>query len=185
MKKTLIVLVAVALASCGSNDKSSKKSESTAAKSDSSVAAKPAETKPTTAWGYKTDTDKMTSKQRFFAEVVATNTLHFEAPYEGGSTATVVIRNIDKKSEVVLTIDKGQFLGGDEHPINVRFDSDAPMQFRADEPSDGSSTVLFIAPPAKFISRIKTAKKMIVQAEFYESGAQTMEFNVADLKWEH
>ncbi len=183
MKKALFIVAAFAFASCSSNSKSTKTSDSTATKSE--TAPKETVSKPATDWEYVTDTDKMTSKLRYFAKITATNRLQFESPYSGGSTGAITLRNKDNKSEVILTIDKGLFLGGEDHPINVRFDSDAPVQFDANEPSDMNSTTLFIDPSAKFIKRIKTAKKMIVQAEFYESGRQQMEFNVDGLKWEH
>lgn len=183
MKKFLFILAAVALASCSSNEKSSTTKDSTATKSDST--AKETVTTPATPWQYETDTDKMTSKVRSFAMVTATNKLEFDFPYKGGSTGVITIRTNDKENEVVLTIDKGQFLGGEDHPVSVKFDGDAPLQFSANEPSDGKATVLFLHPAKKFISRIKTAKKMMVQAEFYESGQQVMEFDVAGLKWDH
>jgi len=44
---------------------------------------------------------------------------------------------------------------------------------------------LFIHPEPKFIAHAKIAKKMIVEAEFYQEGMQDMEFNTAGLKWEH
>lgn len=138
-------------------------------------------------WKYGTDTDKMTSNLKFFASINATNKLNFASPYEGGSIATITLRNQDKKNEVILTIDKGQFIchESDGCPIKVRFDSDPAISFKGGEPSDGSSTALFIDPASKFITHAKKAKKMIVQAEFYEEGVQDMTFNIDGLKWDH
>jgi hypothetical protein len=129
----------------------------------------------------------MTSKERYFAIVESTNKLDFDAPYDGGSTATVTLRNQDKTNDILLQIDKGQFMCDitDGCTINVRFDNNTALKFTGSESSDGSSTLLFISPEKKFISNVKKAKKIIVEAEFYESGLKTMEFNVDGLKWEH
>lgn len=192
MKKILFLLGAVFIVSCNSNQKAGT---SDSAKSDSSkktTAAtvtdkKTASDDPSTMWDYASDTDKMTSKLTYQATINSTNKLQFESPYDGGSTASILIRNKDGKNDVMLIIDKGQFVSSvsDDAKVNVRFDSDLAIAFTGSEPSDGSSTVLFIDPAKKFITHIKNAKKMIVQAEFYESGLREMEFNVAGLKWDH
>jgi len=193
MKKLLLFLPCVALfVGCSSNGQSGSGDSSDTKKTDTTASKKSTtETKPATsstgAWTYSTDTDKMTSKQRYFAAVEATNKLQFQAPYEGGSTGTVTVRTQDAKNEVILTIDKGQFVCNmsDGCAINIRFDSDPAIKFTGSEPSDGSSTTLFIEEAAKFITQAKKAKKMIVQAEFYESGMQNMEFTIDGFKWDH
>lgn len=157
-------------------------------KKDTSTTTATAQTPPDTkSWVYTTDTDKMTSKLRYFAAIEATNKLNFDSPYEGGSTGEITLRNQNKENDVILSIDKGQFVCDltDGCPINVRFDNDPAIKFTGSEPTDGSSTVLFIQEASKFISHAKKAKKMIVQAEFYESGSQDMEFNIDGLKWDH
>jgi hypothetical protein len=191
MKKILFLLAASAMVSCNANQKSSggtdsSKTDTTKTTVTTSTTEKKADVDPSS-WSYETDTDKMTSKLSYFAAINATNKLQFGAPYEGGSTATVTIRSKAKKNEIILTIDKGQFICdvSDGCAIKVRFDNDPAVSFNGSEPSDYSSTTLFIHPEPKFIAHAKTAKKMIVEAEFYQEGMQDMEFNVAGLKWEH
>lgn len=187
MRKILLLLASAAIvASCSSNEKSSS---SNSAKSDSGVEAKAGDEKPEVKknWTFETDTDKMTSKKVYFASVDATNKLEFDSPYDGGSTASLILRNKDKADQIMLKVDKGQFICGitDGCAINVRFDNQVAVKFKASAPSDGSSTVLFIEPEKKFIKKLKAAKKMIVQAEFYESGLKTMEFDVDGFKWDY
>jgi hypothetical protein len=191
MKKILLLLAATAMVSCNSNQKTSgstdsSKTDTTKTTTSTTTTEKKTESDPTS-WNYQTDTDKMTSKLSYFAAINATNKLQFGAPYEGGSTATVTIRSKAKRNEIILTIDKGQFICdvSDGCAIKVRFDSDPAISFEGSEPSDYSSTTLFIHPEPKFIAHAKTAKKMIVEAEFYQEGMQDMEFNTAGLKWEH
>ncbi len=190
MKKILLLLAgATLIISCNSSQKSSS-SDSTktdTGKAKTADAAKEDKPAATNSWVYKTDTDKMTSKVNHHAILIATNKLDFEAPYDGGSTASIVIRQKGKGSDVLLVVDKGQFNCEitDGCKVNIRFDNNQPISFQASEPSDGSSTILFISPEKKFIANVKKAKKMIVQAEFYQSGLRTMEFNVDGLKWDY
>lgn len=157
----------------------------TASSANSSANGQSAPDAAATPWDYSTETDKMTSKQQYFATVNATNKLEFDFPYNGGSTGYITIRNMNQENSVLLGIDKGQFMGGEGHDIVVRFDNDAPIQFTSEESSDGDAKVLFMENSTQFITRIKTAKKMIVQADFYEKAGQQMEFDVSGLKWSH
>jgi hypothetical protein len=192
MKKLLILLGAASIASCNSNQKSNT-GDTTKSDTTKSTTVTTTTTKSTTAvdsskiWTYLADTDKMTSKLTYQASVNSLNKINFDAPYDGGSTASVIIRNKAGKNEVMLSIDKGQFICdvSDGCAINIRFDNDPAIKFVGSEPSDGSSTLLFIEAPKKFIADVKKAKKMIVQAEFYQSGLKDMEFNVDGLKWDH
>jgi len=192
MKKLLFLAGALFIVSCNSNQKTGS-NDST--KSDSAKKTTAAETAgketsgadSSTMWSYTSDTDKMTSKLSYNASISATNQLQFDAPYDGGSTASIFIRNKNGKNDVMLSIDKGQFISDivNGTKINIRFDSDPAITFTGLEPSDGSTTLLFIEETKKFLTHAKKAKKMIVQAEFYESGLREMEFNVAGLKWDH
>jgi len=155
MKKILLLLAATAMVSCNSNQKTSgstdsSKTDTTKTTTSTTTTEKKTESDPTS-WNYQTDTDKMTSKLSYFAAINATNKLQFGAPYEGGSTATVTIRSKAKKNEIILTIDKGQFICdvSDGCAIKVRFDSDPAISFEGSEPSDYSSTTLIYSSGAK------------------------------------
>ena len=187
MKKLLFLITGMSvIVACNSNQKATSSDSAkvdTTKKTTVTDVPKPDETQN---WTFQTDTDKMTSKERYFATVAAINKLEFDSPYDGGSIATIMLRNQNKKNEILLQIDKGQFVcsSSDGCSINVRFDDSPAIKFNGTEPSDGSSALLFIAPEKKFIANLKKAKKIIVQAEFYESGLKTMEFNVSGLKWD-
>lgn len=86
------------------------------------------------------------------------------------------------KTSVQLNVSAGQFNSGDD-PIKVRFDSSKVESYEIGKPDDGSSDALFIENSKKFISELKKAKTLIIEAEFYENGNQIMEFNVAGLIW--
>ncbi|MVN90445.1 hypothetical protein [Mucilaginibacter aquatilis] len=192
MKKIFTLLLMAGLfSSCGSSTSSSSLSDSITVDTSavietdfSQAKEKPAEN--TSKWTYKEEEDKMTSKKKYFADIEANNELNFDFPYDGGSTGSIMIRKKNGETDVMLSISKGQFnTGVDGTSITVRFDDDKPVTFECSEASDNSSDLLFINNTKKFISRLKKSKKMNVQAEFYESGLQIMEFTTAGFVWAH
>jgi len=189
MKRVFTLLLAAGLfSSCGSSPSSNSSSGTT--KTDTTKEGILAETsEPTKAeskWQYQEKADKMSSGKKYYASIDSDNSIDFEFPYDGGSTGSITVRNTDNKNEVLIGISKGQFNSGvDGTTIKVRFDDKKAITFDCGEPSDGSSDVLFIESPKKFITMLKTAKKVIIQAEFYDSGLKEMEFDTKDFKWTH
>jgi hypothetical protein len=190
MKKLFFMLCAVAFTSHGSHAQfpianGTKKTASDAAKPHSSAGKSADVSIPESSWVYAMDTDKMTSKRRYYAGLVATNKLDFAFPYDGGSTGALNIGNVGNGNVVMLLINNGQFLTGENHPMYVKFDNSAPMTFNSTRTSAVGQNTLLLYPVSKFISYIKKARKMLVRAEFYQNGYQEMEFDVAALKWNH
>lgn len=138
----------------------------------------------TNTWVYNSTVDKMTSETSYLTYITANDKLHFDFPYNGGSTAIFSIFNYKKGILAGLRIDKGQFVCND-CTITVRFDSNPSIEVKANPTGDGSTTLLALSPDKKFLGQLKKAKKMLIQAEFYQSGVQVMEFNVAGLIWNH
>src|SRR5580704_7265868 len=60
-------------------------------------------------WTYKTDTDKMTSKLKIYADVQAKDQLQLKFPYNGGVTAQLSLRFKDGENNSYLTLSNGQF----------------------------------------------------------------------------
>lgn len=139
-------------------------------------------TEATNGWSYFSSQDAMTSKKTFFASIDSVNTLSFDFPYAGAQHATFQLRTHPSYGkDAILSIEKGQLLCSsyDGCTVMVRFDEGKAMRFSAVGPSDHSTTSLFIRGYSKLISQMAKAKKMRIAAEFYQSGTQTMEFNVA------
>lgn len=182
MKKHLslsLILVTIGIYSCGTSTSSKTLTTDTAA-------VEVAEKKAPENWSYLEDTDKMTSKSVYHAQVNAREELEFKFPYQGGAVASIYLRNRDNKSDAIFMISKGQFTGSFQgQAIRVRFDEEKPFTFNCSPSSDGDSKVLFIDNTKGFITKLKSAKKVIVEAEFYNEGLRQMEFAVDGLKWEH
>lgn len=137
-------------------------------------------------WYYQTDEDKMTGKSVYYAQVTSTNTVEFDFPYGGGSKFKLLVRNKEGQNELLLSVTKGQFMGSyGGQKVRIRFDEEEPFLVSFNEPSDASSDLIFLKSIPKIIEGLKKAKKMLIQAEFYQEGNVIMEFDVEGLKWEH
>jgi len=184
-----LLLVAGLFSSCGSSESSNSSSDSTntdTSAKESTSADKGEPAKAESKWQYSEEIDKMTSAKNYFATIESNNTIDFEFPYDGGSTGSITVRNMEKTNDVLIGISKGQFNShSDGITVKARFDDKKPMTFTCLEPSSGSSETLFIENTKKFITQMKSAKKVIIQAEFYDSGPREMEFDTKDLKWSH
>ena len=186
MKFVLLLLgIAVTAAQCtgpqANNAVPKDKTDSTASAGGNAPAASSAN------WKYEQEEDKMTSKPAYYASVEANELLQLKFPYNGGTTVTIFLRNKGGKNEVMLQLSKGQFMANvvSGQDIMVRFDSLKAEKFPCVAPGDGSTTVLFISNEAKFLSKLKKAKKALIEAELFNEGNQVMEFNVEGLKWDH
>jgi hypothetical protein len=184
MKKILMVAIAlIATVSITSCTSSSAKTPKTISKDSASVVKND---KPeVNTWQYENLEDKMGESSKI-ASVEANEKVNFDFPYNGGSTATLMIRKKGKdNSSVMLTLTKCQFNGTSLDDINVRikFDNEQPKTYSAGLPSDGSSDLIFIHGGNKLLEKIKSSKKIIIEAEFYNEGNRQIEFNTEGLNW--
>ncbi|QXV65112.1 hypothetical protein INP83_18845 [Mucilaginibacter sp. 21P] len=197
MKPTLQTILFVSIFSftaCQSPSNNSKNTDSlsadTAKVDTTSNAAGHVEKKPTatdsTKWEYHEEEDKMTSKKTYFASIEANQQLQFDFPYDGGVTASILVRKKGGENEVMLNVSKGQFnMGIDGGSLKARFDSDKAKTYSTSGPSDQSGNVMFISSAGGFIKNLKTHKKLLIETEFYNEGSRQMEFDIADFKWDH
>ena len=134
-------------------------------------------------WFYTSDIDKMTSGKKLYAYCDSYTTANFQFPYDGGSTFQLVLRRESKRNLVTLSVSKGQFVGSYNSTLRVKFDKNKVESFSFSEPNDGTSNVIFIDSESRFINKLKKAKHLMIEAEFYQEGRVVIEFNVQGLKW--
>ena len=137
-------------------------------------------------WRYDESTDPMRGTTARFAEVISDNELDFEFPYGRGNSTTLTIRKKDK-TDVYLTIEKGQFLCNgftDDSYVSVKFDDGPIQRFTCASASDGSSDGAFIRNAGRFVTALKASKKVIVEAEFFQSGRRQIIFTTEGFEWE-
>ena len=136
-------------------------------------------------WHYSSRVDRMGRKESF-AKVSSSNMLNFGFPYSGSQRGTLIVRDSSKSGiNVMLQILSGQFVCGvDDCGLSLRFDSDPIQVWSATEPTDHSTTTLFINGEDSFIQLLLKAKRLRVEATFFQEGSQTLDFNVEGLKWQ-
>lgn len=190
----VIILIGIIASIGGGNSSNSAKSnvDSDSIVTDSILAVSEAQsatdTKKEKTWDYQTQVDEMNDSKSKFASIVSENLVDFDFPYQGGSSLTITVRKTKKwGTDVYITISKGQFICNEYNGTNnvrIRFDNGTPMKFTTNEPADGSPDMLFLANPKKFINLAKKAKRILVEAPFYEGGNQVFTFTVdKPLEW--
>lgn len=151
------------------------------------VSTKPPEpvlpSEPVNPWR-KTEEEDAMGRKRQFAVTPSMNTLSFGFPYQGEQHATLMLRRSQAGSDVMVTIEKGQFLCyASDCSVNVRFDDGPPKRVSASGPTDHSTTMLFLSGAGGLIQQMKRSKLLRVEATFYQHGSQVLEFNVSGLTW--
>lgn len=123
----------------------------------------------------------MTGRSVRSATVESSNTIRFDFPYAGEQRATLAVRMHPRYGhDVILSIDSGQFMCGGYYgcDITARFDGGEPETFGALEPTDDRSTAIFVhADKPEFMRKLLTAKKLLIEAEFFQEGTRVLEFN--------
>jgi hypothetical protein len=177
----ILVLVSMFMGSLARNTSSPSAPPSTY----SASTAPPVAADTTPHWTYVTGQDAMMQKPIKYASVESINELNFGFPYQGAQHATLTLRTHPRFGKsAILRIERGQFLCGiDGCSIAVRFDAGKPQRFSVDEPSDHSTTYLFIDNYDGFLASVRKSKKVYIAAEFYQQGSPVMEFDTSKLNW--
>jgi hypothetical protein len=148
------------------------------------MAAKPAASE--SPWYYKTDTDQMTSAVSKKAYTYVTDGLRLKFPYEDAA-GTLMIRKKEGKLSVMFNVTTGQIVSADdEHgkKVRVRFDSDPPEYYTVTGATNSQTTSIFLDDEEKFIKRLKTAKKLLIEVAFYDNPTQQIVFDTDGFIWE-
>lgn len=148
-----------------------------------SATVKEADSLKKSGWRYDSKIDEMSKKVTKTSSVDSRDMLSFDFPYQGKNQPELIIRkNARGGEDLMLAIDKGQFLCRiNDCSVKIKFDDLAIQTVRASEPSDHSSTVLFLSPAPKLIASIRKAKQVIIEATFYKEGNHQMVFDVSGL----
>lgn len=180
----IAAVVAIGTAGCGGKKEGDAKTGTEAAAASASD-AKPEKTEN---WEYSETIDEMSKEKSYHAEIKSPTKVNFDFPYEGGSTFDLEITKGNKVQIIGLHVSKGQFMTsirGDEEEMRIKFDDEQPMNVKYHSPSDGSSDRIYLDSADEIIAKLKTAKKLVIEPEFYQAGTKQIEFNVEGFKWEH
>ncbi len=118
-----------------------------------------------------------------FASTVSSNTLDFTFPYTGTQHARLTLRKHPRMGlDVIVQIERGQFVCRiDGCALMVRFDEGQAERFYGAGAADGTSTILFIRPSDRFMARVRKAKRVRIEAQFYQQGIRVLDFPADDL----
>jgi hypothetical protein len=137
-------------------------------------------------WHYETREYAMSNRDIKKAFIMSTNSFIFDFPYGGSQRALLILRKHPRWGrDVILGIEKGQFIcrSYNNCRVLVRFDKGKARYYRATEPADNSSNKIFIRGYNRFVSRLKRAKRLYIEATFYNEGVRVLEFDVEGLKF--
>ena len=194
MKKTLLYVVGgffalgILAAMCDSEETSKDASEDSIAVESKDAEKETANSSQKT-WKISTSKDEMRGSTDTFASIESDNEVEFEFPYHGGSTLSIVVRESQKfGTDVYLLISDGQFIGNafdGSNYVTIKFE-DGPLQkYYFDDAADGSTDVIFLRKEKELIAKFKTAKKIMIEAPFFDSGSKQFTFTVGKpLEWD-
>lgn len=139
---------------------------------------------PTSGWQYDSSADKMRGVTIYFARLTSLNSMELEFPYNGGSFGEILLRRKGKVMDVIFSISKGQFNSRyDGTAIAAKFDNAPIQQFTGYEPEGGEPGFLFLRPTSKFISALRKAHHVTLEAPIWQEGENQLEFDADGLKW--
>lgn len=132
-------------------------------------------------WVYRAFRDKLGKGKIRVARLFSRNDVNFGFPYSGSQPMRLELREHPRYGRnVVLIMERGQF---GTSSIAIRFD-DGPVQTFALRPADdGSRNVAFVSGYDQFVSKLRKAKILKIEAPFYQEGTRTFEFDVHGLDW--
>lgn len=137
-----------------------------------------------TSWVYQTTKDEVRNTTDSFASIVSDNKVDFDFPYNGGSSLQMIVRHDHSGDNVYFVISKGQFVCGIESCKGEMNIDGTPRHLTLRAAGDGSSDTLFVSGPAAIIKSLESAKKVIVELSFFQSGDRQFTFTSAKgLEW--
>lgn len=121
-----------------------------------------------------------------YAQVEAADTINLDFPY-GEQRGRILVRQSPKFGfDILVGVPSGQILCNSysNSHISVKFDEGPIRRFGCTDASDGTNNMVFVEGAKSFLASLKSSKRVVVEAEFFQNGVQQMTFNTANLKWE-
>lgn len=159
-----------------------------AAKEAESAIVNAAKVPESSRWAYSQDEDKVRGGVTYYAETVSTNSIVQSSPYSDTTTMKITVRKSPAYgTDVLLTISSGQMMCPSYTGCSgtVRFDDGPAQRISFNGPADNSSDTVFVAGAKSFISKMKKAKRVVIEKTLYQAGNPQFIFEVEGLKWEH
>ncbi len=150
------------------------------------VKARPAPASDASDWVYVDETDPMTDQLARMACTGSTNQAALNPPYRDVAVRLCLRQSPRLGTDAYIAlVGDGQIIcrSYSDCAVKVRFDDGATQSFSANRSADGSSNIVFIANPSRFIGALKGTDLTRVELLFYEAGSQAITFPTANLVW--
>ncbi|MFV0247683.1 MAG: hypothetical protein ACK5H1_01810 [Tenacibaculum sp.] len=174
----LALFIFIAFGSMDDEETSSSKSSTTSTTNDNS------ENENKTNWRYSESIDEMDNTKKIIAYINSDNSIKFDFPY-GNSDFKLSVRNWKGRNTVYISCSKCQFISGfsGEKTYRIKFDDEAPIRVSANHSSSGGADIVFFGSVSRIISKLKTSKKLMIEAEFFNFGMGNIVFSTKGFEW--
>ncbi|WP_417878592.1 hypothetical protein [Vibrio sp.] len=149
-------------------------------------------------WHTSFKNDEMRGTAQKFVQTESDNAVDFDFPYNGGSKMAIILRSVKTElkqgqkpealplTEAVIIVSKGQFSCNSYNDchVSVKFDDGKIQKYSMSGAADGSSDVIFFDNSASFIKNVKTHKRLILEADFFQAGAKQFKFDLTGVSAE-
>lgn len=138
---------------------------------------------PAPAWSYSTYNDEMSGRPETSACIDSSALIRLDWPYEAQYPRLCIRQSPRHGQDVIIRLPKGgQFIcrSYNNCTIKVRFDEGEIQSFSAAEAADSSTDILFVTNDRRFVTAMRNAEMVRIEAEIYQAGAPTMVFPVKD-----
>jgi hypothetical protein len=141
---------------------------------------------PAPAWRYNTTHDEMRGATTRTATTDSENTIDLGFPYGVVHGQIIIRQRVQDGLNIMFSVDEGQILCSSysNNHISIKFDDGPIRTFGCDGPSGGGADVAFLQSEREVLRLLKGARRVIVEAEFYNAGPKQFTFNVAGLRWD-
>jgi hypothetical protein len=151
-------------------------------------------------WQYREKTDSFTNRKIQWAVLKSLNTLELPFPYQGQQHAYLRIQPMgihdgSVRYDISLMLERGQFICVPQpytpacSTVRFKYDNHLFDQWGARRSSDGKTSILELGSyedinvngPGCIPVQLEWYKTLAIQAEFFQAGWRTMEFNIEGL----
>ncbi len=129
-------------------------------------------------WIYTSKVDPMNDTTSYLSDLSSNNSESLGHDWRDSTRMNIYLSASGQSRSVGLAVQQGLFscTSYRDCTINIRFDNAKPVAFRARASDD--SQLIFLNDYHGFIARMMKAKKMLIEASFYQEGNHVFEFDV-------
>ena len=166
-----------------SSSASSKTTTSSASSSETSSTASTSANEQQVAkqdsnWQYLEEKDEFDGKLKQYCGVYATDKIKGTL---FGVNPVLTVRKYNKKAPDIFIKADGVVFGHpeDSERVRLKFDDEKPFSVSYSDAADSSSDLIFLNSESKIISKLKTAKTLVIELPVFMEGNQRATFHIA------